>query len=73
MIWTILSVVWKPIAALLAILGIYFAGSRNARQKARAKAAEGYIETRKKADDAEILDDADLARRWLQSRDPNQR
>jgi hypothetical protein len=38
MIWTILSVVWKPIAALLAILGIYAAGSRNARQKAKSEA-----------------------------------
>lgn len=31
----ITSGLWKPIAALLGVLGVYMAGSRNARQKAQ--------------------------------------
>lgn len=35
-IWqAIIGGLWKPIAALLGVLGVYMAGSRNARQKAQ--------------------------------------
>ena len=65
----LLALLWKPIAAILALLGIYAAGPASARQKARTRAAEGYVETRKKADDAEIVgDDPNSARRWLRER-----
>lgn len=66
MIWRFL---WKPAAALLAILGIYLAGRKDARQTAKSDALRDYAETRKKADEAEIVgDDPDLARRWLHER-----
>ena len=41
MIWTaILRAAWKPVAALLAILGIYLAGRKDARQEAKSDAYE---------------------------------
>ena len=41
MIWTaILSAAWKPVAALLAVLGIYLAGRKDARQTAKSDAYE---------------------------------
>ncbi len=69
MIWTLLQFAWKPLAAVLAFFGIYAVGAANARQKARAKQAEQYIETRKRMDDADVVgDDPDLSRRWLRER-----
>ena len=64
----ILTALWKPVAALLALLGIYVAGKRHARQRAKSEALQGYAETRKKADEADIVDSPDLARRWLHER-----
>lgn len=41
MIWTTIArAIWKPCAALLAILGIYLAGRNDARQKAKSDAYE---------------------------------
>lgn len=41
MIWaTIARAIWKPVAALLAILGIYLAGRKDARQTAKSDAYE---------------------------------
>ena len=70
MIWAaIAKAAWKPVAALLAVLGIYLAGRKDARQTAKSDALQDYAETRKKADEADIVgDDPDLARRWLHER-----
>jgi hypothetical protein len=69
-IWaTIAKAVWKPVAAILALLGIYLAGRQGASQRAKSEALRDYAETRKKADEADIVgDDPDLARRWLHER-----
>ena len=41
MIWTaIAKAAWKPVAALLAVLGIYLAGRKDARQTAKSDAYE---------------------------------
>ncbi len=41
MIWqAILRAVWKPVAAILALLGIYLAGRRGASQRAKSDAYE---------------------------------
>ena len=41
MIWTaILRAAWRPVAALLAVLGIYLAGRKDARQTAKSDAYE---------------------------------
>ena len=64
----ILTALWKPVAALLALLGIYLAGKRHARQRAKSEGLQDYIETRKKADEADIVDSPDLARSWLHER-----
>ena len=43
-IWqAIIRGLWKPIAAILGVLGIYMAGSRNARQKAENKALRDQV------------------------------
>jgi hypothetical protein len=69
MIWTgIVRALWKPVAAILALLGIYVAGKRHARQKAKSEALQDYAATRKKADEADIVDSPDLARSWLHER-----
>jgi hypothetical protein len=40
-IWaTIAKAVWKPVAALLAVLGIYIAGRQGASQRAKSEAYE---------------------------------
>lgn len=39
-------------AVALAVLGAFFAGKREARRDAKAKAAEDHIKTRKEIDDA---------------------
>ena len=64
----ILTALWKPVAALLALLGIYLAGKRHARQRAKSEALQDYAATRKKADEADIVDSPDLARSWLHER-----
>ena len=70
MIWaTIARAAWKPIAALLAVLGIYLAGRNGARQRAKSDALRDYAETRKKADEADIpSDDPAVLRDWLRER-----
>jgi hypothetical protein len=70
MIWaTIAKALWKPVAAILAVLGIYLAGRQGASQRAKSDALKDYAETRKKADEADIIgNDPDLARRWLHER-----
>lgn len=56
-------------AALLALVGVYAAGRRDASQRAAQDAAEAYRETRERID--EINDDPvlpDDAREWLRQR-----
>jgi hypothetical protein len=68
MIWTgILRAMWKPVAALLALLGIYLAGKRHARQQAKSEAATAKLKTMKEvqahAREAETQDDDALVAR----------
>jgi len=54
---------------LLALLGVYAAGRRDARQRAAQEADEAYRETRRRID--EVVDDPvlpDDAREWLRQR-----
>lgn len=53
-------------AAVIAMLGIYLQGRRDAAARARTGELEGYKNTREAIDDAEIHgNDPDAARRWL--------
>lgn len=55
------------LAAAFAILGVYLQGRRDAASRARTDELEGYKNTRKAIDDAEIHgDDPAAARDWLQ-------
>ena len=77
MISALLGDLWPYLIAALAALaggaGLYLKGGSNAKAKAETRDMREHIETRERMDDAEIHDDPDLARRWLQSRDPDQR
>jgi hypothetical protein len=63
----ILTALWKPVAALLALMGIYLAGKRHARQQAKSEATTAKLETMKEvqahARQAETQDDDDLVAR----------
>ena len=55
------------LAALLAFLGVYLQGRRDATSRARTRELEGYKDTREAIDDAEIHgNDPAAAREWLQ-------
>ncbi len=70
MIWLrIIAALWKPLAALLAVLGVYGKGRADARQKAKQRDLEAYRETRERMDAAPRHTDADAWRRWLRERD----
>jgi hypothetical protein len=74
MIWTgIVRALWKPVAALLALLGVYLAGKRHARQQAKSEALQDYAKTMEKAHEAPVHVDADAARRGMRDRDPKRR
>lgn len=64
---------WRPIAALLAALGLYAKGRADAKAKADLRDASAYQETMEKAADAPVHSDPDLARRRMRDRDPDQR
>lgn len=54
-------------AAVIAFLGVYLQGRRDAASRARTRELEGYKETREAIDDAEVHgDDPAAAREWLQ-------
>jgi hypothetical protein len=54
-------------AAVIAFLGVYLQGRRDAASRARTRDLEGYKETREAIDDAEVHgDDPAAAREWLQ-------
>jgi hypothetical protein len=63
----IIADLWKPVAALLALLGIYLAGKRHARQQAKSEAATAKLKTMKEvqahAREAETQDDDALVAR----------
>lgn len=78
LLWSLLSPVRRALAWAvggLAILGgVWVAAKRDARQEAETEAAEGYAQTRKKSDEADIVgSDPDVLRDWLRNRDPDQR
>lgn len=54
------------LAALLAFLGVYLQGRRDAASRARTRELEGYKDTREAIDDAEIHGNDPAAREWLQ-------
>ena len=70
--WLKRAVAWA-VAGLLAAAGIFYAGKREARQKAKIEGLEGYKKTRERIDDAPHATDADDARKRLSERDPKQR
>ena len=71
MIWLrIIAVLWKPFAALLAVLGVYGKGRADARQKAKQRDLEAYRETRERMDAAPRHTDAADARRRMRERKP---
>lgn len=58
------------VALVLAVLGAWVAGRREARQEARTEALQGYAKTRKDMDDADAAmgDDPAILRQWLSER-----
>jgi len=58
------------VAGAVAVLAVFAAGKRNARQKAALDAAEAYAKTRKAIDDeaAHLGDDPNTLRAWLRER-----
>lgn len=70
--WLKRAVLWA-VGAALAVFGIWTAGKRHARQKAKIEGLEGYREIRERIDDAQVALDADDARERLRNRDPKQR
>jgi len=68
-IWLrIIAALWKPLAALLAVLGVYGKGRSDARQKAKQRDLEAYRETRERMDAAPRHTDPDLARKRMRER-----
>jgi len=53
---------------LLALLGVYAAGRRDARQRAAQEADEAYRETRRRIDEVDVGDDPAVLRDWLRQR-----
>jgi hypothetical protein len=51
-----------------ALTAIWFGGRKSGKSDAKIKELDGYVETRKKMDDAGRMSDADAAREWLHDR-----
>lgn len=67
---------WLSIAGavVMAVLAAWLAGKRDGRQAAEAKAADDYINTRKRADDADLSSgDADADYEWVRDWSERQR
>jgi len=58
------------VAAIAAVLGIYMAGGRDAKQRAKIDAQSGYVKTTKAVQDVEISDDIGVLRERMRERDP---
>lgn len=63
------AIAWL-VAGSIAVLAIFAAGKRNARQQAAIDAAEAYAKTRKAIDNevAHLGDDPNILRDWLRER-----
>jgi len=55
-------------AFIVALLGAWVMGRREGRQRARDKARDAWIDTRKRMDAADTANDASSARDWLRER-----
>jgi len=79
MIWGLLVPAWLrrfvawAVGGLAVAAGIFYAGKRDARQKAKMAALQGYKKTRKGMDDVQIDDDTGVLRDRLRTRDTNKR
>ena len=58
------------VAALVAIAGVWMAGGKSQRQRAKIDAQSGWIKTTKAIQDAEISDDIGVLRERMRERDP---
>ena len=58
------------VAALVAIAGVWMAGGKSQRQRAKIDAQSGWIKTTKAVQDAEISDDIGVLRERMRERDP---
>jgi len=54
--------------AVIGLAAIWFGGRKSGKSDAKIKELDGYVETRKKMDDAGRMSDADAAREWLRDR-----
>lgn len=63
------AVAWL-VAGAIAVLAVFAAGKRNARQQAALDAAKAYAKTRKAIDNevAHLGDDPNILRDWLRKR-----
>lgn len=68
MIAAILSTLARLLGPILPFLATWVAAKRDARQTAKIRGLEADKKTRERMDNAEILDDPGLARRWLRER-----
>lgn len=62
--WLKRAAAWT-VAGTVAVLGIFMAGKRDARQAAKKQELEANVKTRKKIDAAPVTDDPDVARERL--------
>jgi len=58
------------VAALVAIAGVWMAGGKSQRQRAKIDAQSGWIKTTKAIQDVEISDDIGVLRERMRERDP---
>lgn len=72
MISALLAQFWPYLVAaggaIVALLGVYAKGRKDANARAAQKAADKYIETRNRMDETDTPDDAGSADRWLRDR-----
>lgn len=68
MIAAILSMLARLLGPILPFLAAWIAGKRDAAQRGKIRGLEADKKTRERMDNAEILDDPGLARRWLRER-----
>lgn len=68
MIAAILSTLARLLGPILPFFATWVAAKRDARQTAKIRGLEADRKTRERMDNAEILDDPGLARRWLRER-----
>ena len=56
------------VLAVIGLAAIWFGGRKSGNSDAKIKELDGYVETRKKMDEAGRMSDADAARDWLRER-----